>query len=130
MEYNCENKKQKYDSKELSLNNINFILKGNKNKSFLYLKSPKILNNIKKIISFDYIEQNPYSRISHVYSVPNTGNYNLVCTSDPMKNKKMYNINGPRVKSINNKIYIPITRNYSYNPYNMSFTRSFLEKKK
>ena len=122
---------EKYDSRDLSPHNINFVLKGNQNpnkKSILSLKSPNvntISKNSNKIISFNYSELNPYSRISQNYSVQNSPKYNLVCTSEPMKNKKI--LFDHSKGNINNQIFIPFTRQYNYSPYNINYNRSYLK---
>ena len=116
----------KYDSRSLSLENINFIVKESENKSLFSLKCQRFHNYSNKIISFNYMQLNPYSRISQIYSVPNMPKYTLVCTSDPMKTKKFFN-NSDEKNNINKKIFIPFTRKNNNSPHNLSFTKSFLE---
>ena len=105
------NKTKKYNTREFSPTNINFVLDG-KPKSDSNDKKTVInnANNYKKVICFDYIQEEPYLSISETYSIPNYMNYNLVCSSDFIKNQAIYNNNSSGQSNSNINITIPIGR--------------------
>ena len=105
-DYNYSNyNPKKYDSRNLSPNNINFILSPSKQKK---TSNKKMINDFQnnsdsKIISFNYYQENPHYKYTHVYTIPNDVKYNLTHSIGNIENDikiKSEKNNEIKVKSI------------------------------
>ena len=123
---------KKYDSKLLSLNNINFILyPGQDNKHEKIEKENKNINKENKII-INYSQENPYYKCTHIYSMPNDIKYNLIHTSGNYNND--INIQSEKSNKIKIKTFIDDNKKNLYikknlNDYCFACKRNYENKK-
>ena len=123
---------KKYDSKLLSLNNINFILyPGQDNKKEKIEKENKNINKENKII-INYSQENPYYKCTHIYSMPNDIKYNLIHTSGNYNND--INIQSEKSNKIKIKTFIDDNKKNLYikknlNDYCFACKRNYENKK-
>jgi len=87
---NTNSNPKKYDSKNLSSNNINFILLPKKfqtaKKENIIKDNEDEINTTDKIISFNYSQSKPYYKYSHIYTISNDSKYNFTYSLGNIKN--------------------------------------------